>query len=95
MQGELDLNDRNLLRFYLFFRLDFSLVELLDIFTPISGPQQNKPSTQRPKTSRHRPALATPGPVGISLQTPARPHLWHAQQELEESQILEDIFFIC
>ncbi|XP_071349357.1 protein hinderin isoform X2 [Trachinotus anak] len=76
-------------------RLDFSVVELLDIFSPISAPQQSKPSTRRTKTTQHGPALATPKPVGRTLLAPARPYLQSTQQDLEESQILEDIFFIC
>lgn len=78
-------------------RLDFSVVELLDIFTPIPAPELSKPFTRRTKTSRCRPALAAPKPVGRPLLTPVGPHPQHqhTQQDLEESQILEDIFFIC
>lgn len=78
-----------------FFRLDFSVVELLDIFSPVSAPEQCKPSTRRPKTSQHRPALTTPKPVCRPLLTPAGSYLQSTRQDLEESQILEDIFFIC
>uniref|UniRef100_UPI0037E6F805 protein hinderin n=1 Tax=Semicossyphus pulcher TaxID=241346 RepID=UPI0037E6F805 len=76
-------------------RSDFSVVELLDIFTPVSAPELSKPSTRRPKTSQRGPALAAPKPVGRTLRTPAGSYPQHAQQDLEESQILEDIFFIC
>ncbi|TKS70909.1 Protein hinderin [Collichthys lucidus] len=76
-------------------RLDFSVVELLDIFTPVSAPELSKLSTRRPKTSQHRTAFTAPESVGRTLLTPAGPYLQHTQQDLEESQILEDIFFIC
>ncbi|XP_074551040.1 protein hinderin [Halichoeres trimaculatus] len=76
-------------------RSDFSVVELLDIFTPISAPERSESSTRRPKTSHCRPAVAAPTPVGRTLLTPVGPHPQHAQLDLEESQILEDIFFIC
>nr|XP_019941924.1 PREDICTED: protein hinderin [Paralichthys olivaceus] len=75
-------------------RLDFSLVELLDIFSPVSAPEHNKPSTRRTKITQHIPTSATPKPMGRTLLTPARPHPQSTQQDLEESQILEDIFFI-
>ncbi|KAM8917838.1 protein hinderin isoform 5-T5 [Spinachia spinachia] len=67
-------------------RLDFSLVELLDVFSPVSTPQ-------RPKSSQRR--LIAPKPVGQTLLTPAGSYPQSTQQDLEESQILEDIFFIC
>ncbi|XP_051272003.1 protein hinderin isoform X2 [Dicentrarchus labrax] len=76
-------------------RLDFSVVELLDIFTPISAPELSKPSTRRSKTSQRRPTLTAPKSVGRTLLTPAVPYTQHTQLDLEESQILEDIFFIC
>ncbi|XP_070815896.1 protein hinderin [Chaetodon trifascialis] len=76
-------------------RLDFSVVELLDIFTPVSAPELSKSSIRRPKIPQCRPALTAPKPVGRILLTPARPYPQHTQQDLEESQILEDIFFIC
>ncbi|XP_053172302.1 protein hinderin [Scomber japonicus] len=76
-------------------RLEFSVVELLDIFSPVSAPEHCKPSTQRTTTSHRRPALATPKLVCRSLLTPAGSHPQSTQQDLEESQILEDIFFIC
>ncbi|XP_070704300.1 protein hinderin [Pempheris klunzingeri] len=76
-------------------RLDFSLVELLDIFSPVSAPELSKASTRRPKTSQRRLAPSAPKPVGRTLLTPAGPYPHSSQQDLEESQILEDIFFIC
>lgn len=76
-------------------RLDFSVVELLDIFSPVSAPEQIKPSTQRTKTTQHKPALVSLKTVGRTLLAPPRPHLQSTQLDLEESQILEDIFFIC
>ncbi|XP_068599079.1 protein hinderin [Brachionichthys hirsutus] len=74
-------------------RFDLSVVELLDIFTP--APDQSILTTQRPRISQHRPNLTAPKPAGRRMITPARPSPQHIQQELEESQILEDIFFIC
>ncbi|KAM7422143.1 hypothetical protein PAMA_010287 [Pampus argenteus] len=71
-------------------RLDFSVCELLDIFSPVSAPQQCKPSTRRPRTSQH-----TPKSVCRPLLTPAGSYPPSTQLDLEESQILEDIFFIC
>ncbi|KAM7401791.1 hypothetical protein PAMP_017070 [Pampus punctatissimus] len=71
-------------------RLDISVCELLDIFSPVSAPQQCKPSTRRPKTSQHRPKS-----VCRTLLTPAGSYPQSTQLDLEESQILEDIFFIC
>ncbi|XP_040015191.1 protein hinderin isoform X2 [Xiphias gladius] len=76
-------------------RLDLSVVDLLDIFSPVSAPAHSKQSTRRTKTTQHRLALATPKPVGRTLLTPARPYPQSTQQDLEESQMLEDIFFIC
>ncbi|XP_041813028.1 protein hinderin isoform X2 [Chelmon rostratus] len=76
-------------------RLDLSVVELLDIFTPVSAPELSKPSARRPKISQCRSAVTAPKPVGRILLTPVRPYPQHTQQDLEESQILEDIFFIC
>ncbi|CAB1440790.1 unnamed protein product [Pleuronectes platessa] len=75
-------------------RLDFSLVELLDIISPVSAPEPNKPSNRGTKMTQHRPTPATPKPMGRTLLTPATPHPQSTQQDLEESQILEDIFFI-
>lgn len=79
----------------MFARLDFSMVDLLDILSPVSAPKQSKPSARRPETSQHRSALKTPGPVSRTVLTPARSYLHHTLEDPEESQILEDIFFIC
>ncbi|XP_041836541.1 protein hinderin [Melanotaenia boesemani] len=76
-------------------RSDFSVVELLDIFSPVSASEQCRPGTQRPKTLRHRSVAAAPKSAGRSLLTPSGPYLQSTQQDLEESQILEDIYFIC
>ncbi|KAM4588702.1 protein hinderin [Odontesthes bonariensis] len=74
---------------------DFSMVDLLDIFSPVSAPEQCKPGARRPKTSRHRSTLAAPKSVGRLLLTPGGPYPESTRQDLEESRILEDIFFIC
>nr|XP_057926864.1 protein hinderin [Doryrhamphus excisus] len=76
-------------------RLDFSLVELLDIFSPASACEQCKPSARKAKTLQRGPILTTPKSVCRSLRTPVAPYPLSHQQDLEESQILEDIFFIC
>lgn len=90
------LGSVKLCKFHFFFRLDFSVVELLDIFTPISEPKLSKPSTRRPETmSGKRSTLKTLKPVGKTCFSPARAYLQHTPQDQEESQILEDIFFIC
>ncbi|KAM6927924.1 protein hinderin [Xenentodon cancila] len=76
-------------------RLDFSVVELLDIFSPISTSKQPKPSARRPKTLRHRSTLTSSDSAGRILLNPGGSYPQSTQQDLEESQILEDIFFIC
>uniref|UniRef100_A0A3P8RV91 Zgc:162344 n=1 Tax=Amphiprion percula TaxID=161767 RepID=A0A3P8RV91_AMPPE len=76
-------------------RLDFSMVELLDILSPVSAREKCKPAGRRPKTLQHRSALAAPTSVGRTLLTPGVAYPQSTQQDLEESQILEDIFFIC
>ncbi|XP_033481808.2 protein hinderin [Epinephelus lanceolatus] len=76
-------------------RLDFSLVDLLDVFSPVSAPEPSKQSTRRPKTVQRRLGLHAPKPAGRTLLTPAGSYPQSTQQDLEESQILEDIFFIC
>lgn len=75
--------------FFFFCRLDFSLVELLDVFSPVSASERPR----RPKSSQRR--LIAPKPAGKTLLTPAGSYPPSTQQDLEESQILEDIFFIC
>ncbi|XP_029907009.1 protein hinderin isoform X2 [Myripristis murdjan] len=78
-------------------RLDSSVTELLQAFSPVSVPGQCKPSTQRHKTPRsvNRPAVSAPRPVHSAVLSPAGPYPQSFQQDLEESQILEEIFFIC
>ncbi|XP_051956301.1 protein hinderin-like isoform X2 [Xyrauchen texanus] len=68
-------------------RLDDSLIELLDIFSPAS------PERYRTNPSSRKNFVATPPTHGIFLSPlgPSRPSI----HDLEESQILEDIFFIC
>ncbi|XP_056130901.1 protein hinderin isoform X2 [Lampris incognitus] len=71
-------------------RLDSSLVELLEAFSPASGSVQRKHSLQRRKMplnayrQGHR-----------ALAPPAMPCSLSPQQDLEETRMLEDIFFIC
>jgi len=55
-------------------------VELLEVFSPVSS----APARRR---------LGAPGPASRTLLT--RSGSQSARQDLEESQILEDIFFIC
>ncbi|KAM9408750.1 protein hinderin isoform 2-T2 [Pholidichthys leucotaenia] len=76
-------------------RLDFSLAELLDIFSPVSAPEKSKPAIRRPKLTQQRPSLSAPRPGRRTLLTPRESYARSTQQDLEESQILEDIFFIC
>ncbi|XP_055724979.1 protein hinderin-like isoform X2 [Salvelinus fontinalis] len=68
-------------------RLDSSLIELLEVFSPISVPKRGNPPRRPPAPSAPKPAhqalLSRPGPYRTT------------QQDLEESQILEEIFFIC
>ncbi|KAL0978179.1 hypothetical protein UPYG_G00167090 [Umbra pygmaea] len=74
--------------------LDQSLIELLDVFSPISVPERNRATAQRGHPPQHQPPLLTPKPARQVLLSPqgrySAPKL-----DLEESQILEDIFFIC
>ncbi|TRY95143.1 hypothetical protein DNTS_003853 [Danionella cerebrum] len=69
-------------------RLDDSLIELLDFFSPISnaGSFRMQPSSLR--------SFTIPPSSVNSLQSPFGPS-GSALQDLEESKILEDIFFIC
>ncbi|XP_051932689.1 protein hinderin [Hippocampus zosterae] len=77
-------------------RLDFSVVELLDKLSPIAAHEQCKASSRRLKSSQRGPNLTTPKPICRSLRTPVVvPYRLNCLQDLEESQILEDIFFIC
>ncbi|XP_071372681.1 protein hinderin isoform X2 [Centroberyx affinis] len=76
-------------------RLDSSIMELLKVFSPVSV--QCPPSTQRHKVQRsaHRTAFSPPQPARTALLSPAGPYPQNPQQDLEESQMLEEIFFIC
>uniref|UniRef100_A0A674MPX8 Zgc:162344 n=1 Tax=Takifugu rubripes TaxID=31033 RepID=A0A674MPX8_TAKRU len=69
-------------------RMEVSVVELLDIMSPITAP---KPTPGPPRPSR-QPVSKIPRPGDRAVLTPTRSHHWPDQ---EESQILEDIFFIC
>uniref|UniRef100_A0A8C2Z1V7 Zgc:162344 n=1 Tax=Cyclopterus lumpus TaxID=8103 RepID=A0A8C2Z1V7_CYCLU len=73
--------------------LDFSLVELLDVFSPVSVTELSAPSSRRLDASQRR--LVGLKPAGRAPLTPAGSHPQSRRQDLEESQILEDIFFIC
>ncbi|KAM6980659.1 protein hinderin [Aplochiton taeniatus] len=65
-------------------RLDSSVIELLDCFSPVSLPERCRTTLRTPR-SAYRNQLPDP-----------RPHpRTNRQPDLEESQILEDIFFIC
>ncbi|XP_028830581.1 protein hinderin isoform X2 [Denticeps clupeoides] len=69
-------------------RLDSSTIELLEIFSPVSVPDQS----YRPHLPRW--PLSASRPPRKSLFSPTRQSYSH-QANPEESQILEDIFFIC
>ncbi|XP_060791491.1 protein hinderin [Neoarius graeffei] len=73
-------------------KLDPSLIELLDIFSPICNTERSRvsSSTHRSLTGPRQPlsAIRTWRSSGLSPQG-------QTQAELQESQILEDIFFIC
>ncbi|XP_075870429.1 protein hinderin isoform X2 [Nelusetta ayraudi] len=72
-------------------RLDFSMVELLDILSPVPAPRHSSRTSERAETS-----LRMPGTVSSRTRvTPAASYLQHSLQDPEESRILEDIFFIC
>ncbi|KAI4901489.1 hypothetical protein NFI96_012284, partial [Prochilodus magdalenae] len=76
-------------------RLDSSLIELMDIFSPVANPGRSRvsPVVHRNFAGPLQP-LSAIRPPHRSLLSPsgqAQP----SQQDLEESQILEDIFFIC
>ncbi|XP_049590925.1 protein hinderin isoform X3 [Syngnathus scovelli] len=73
-------------------RFDFSVVELIDNFSSIAAHEQCKASSW---SFQRGPALTAPKPICRGLRTPAVPHRLNCLQDLEESQILEDIFFIC
>lgn len=69
-------------------RWDDSLMELLDIFSPVSNPErcQINPSSRKSFVAPRSSQKTLFSPLG-----PSRSSL----QDLEESEILEDIFFIC
>nr|XP_029538802.1 protein hinderin-like isoform X3 [Oncorhynchus nerka] len=75
-------------------RLDSSLIELLEVFSPISLPERNSPSAYRGNPTRCQPPLSVPKPARQALLSHPGPYRT-PQQDLEESQILEEIFFIC
>ncbi|XP_024230286.1 protein hinderin isoform X1 [Oncorhynchus tshawytscha] len=75
-------------------RLDSSLIELLEVFSPISLPERNSPSAYRGNPTRCQPPPSVPKPARQALLSHPGPYRT-PQQDLEESQILEEIFFIC
>ncbi|TSK72099.1 Protein hinderin [Bagarius yarrelli] len=76
-------------------KLDSSLIELLDIFSPISNTDRSRvsSSTHRSLGGPHQP-LGAVRSSRSSLLSP-RGQTQSSRDELQESQILEDIFFIC
>ncbi|XP_026784972.3 protein hinderin isoform X2 [Pangasianodon hypophthalmus] len=76
-------------------KLDSSLIELLDIFSPISNTERSRvsSSTHRSLTGPCQP-LSAIRPLRTSVLSP-RGQTQPSEEELQESQILEDIFFIC
>ncbi|XP_061688039.1 protein hinderin isoform X2 [Syngnathoides biaculeatus] len=76
------------------YRPDFSVVDLLDIFSPSPALDQCRPSSCRSKSLQHGPLFTSSKLICRSLPTAVLPYPLNSQQDLEESQILEDIFFI-
>ncbi|KAK3524262.1 hypothetical protein QTP70_025871 [Hemibagrus guttatus] len=75
--------------------LDSSLIELLDIFSPISNVERSRVSSSTHKSlAGPRQPLGAVRPSRSSVLSP-RGQTKPSQEELQESQILEDIFFIC
>ncbi|XP_022532241.2 protein hinderin isoform X1 [Astyanax mexicanus] len=76
-------------------RLDSSLIELLDIFSPVANPKRSRvsPDVHGNFTGPRKPLGAVGPPHSSLLSPPGRTQ--PTRQDLEESQILEDIFFIC
>lgn len=74
--------------FPLIVRWDDSLMELLDIFSPVSNPERCRinPSSRKTFVAPRSSQKTLFSPLGPSRST---------LQDLEESEILEDIFFIC
>ncbi|XP_058271214.1 protein hinderin isoform X2 [Hemibagrus wyckioides] len=76
-------------------KLDSSLIELLDIFSPISNTERSKVSSStHTSLAGPRQPLSAVRPMHSSVLSP-RGQTQSSQEELQESQILEDIFFIC
>ncbi|KAG9354308.1 hypothetical protein JZ751_012432 [Albula glossodonta] len=79
-------------------RLNSSLMELLDVFSPISVPVQRRPKCQpQHQPQPHSTRKPRPAPLSSLLSPWAPPHRCPTSpdEEAEESRILEDIFFIC
>lgn len=77
-------------------RLDSSLIELLEVFSPISVPEPFRPPAQRGKPPLHQPPQRAPSTAQRALLSHSQGRYPRTpQQDLEESQILEEIFFIC
>ncbi|KAJ8395550.1 hypothetical protein AAFF_G00030310 [Aldrovandia affinis] len=76
-------------------RLQSSVVELLDMFSPLAVPIQRRAACQAHTSGKPRPAR--PAPLSSLLSPWAPPHRspTSPEEDAEESQILEDIFFIC
>ncbi|XP_036385861.1 protein hinderin [Megalops cyprinoides] len=80
-------------------RVDTSLIELLDVLSPISASGRSRlPARPRPARRPHsdlkpqrKPLSALPSPWGPQRS----PSFCAPDDDTEESQILEDIFFIC
>ncbi|KAI5091451.1 protein hinderin [Silurus meridionalis] len=76
-------------------RLDSSLIELLDIFSPISNGERSSVSSSALRSlAGPRQPLGAVRPLCSSALSP-RGQTQPSQEELQESQILEEIFFIC
>ncbi|XP_046882411.1 protein hinderin isoform X2 [Hypomesus transpacificus] len=77
-------------------RLDSSLIELLEVFSPISVPELGRPPVQQSMPLLHQPPPSAPRPARRTLLSPSQGcYPRTPQHDLEESQILEEIFFIC
>ncbi|XP_060747319.1 protein hinderin isoform X1 [Tachysurus vachellii] len=76
-------------------KLDSSLIELLDIFSPISNTERSRVSSCPHRSlSGPRQPLRAVRTFHSSVLSP-RGQTQPSQEDLQESQILEDIFFIC
>ncbi|KAF7696739.1 protein hinderin [Silurus meridionalis] len=76
-------------------KLDSSLIELLDIFSPISNGERSSVSSSALRSlAGPRQPLGAVRPLCSSALSP-RGQTQPSQEELQESQILEEIFFIC